>query len=141
MLWTGGGDGGPSTAPAACAGYTEPVANYTRDGAHAYVLEDPLTEPNIKRAIWVGEVYENPSTDRYAGLMDGVVPFGDFFKSWVRGLKADAANKIVMDQSMGHLTSVTQWRVGPDGYAYALEHGGYWNRALLVWPDAPATTE
>lgn len=113
-----------------CDGFVNPVAFYGR-GDHPYADEDPATNPATKRTIWVGEIYENPTTDRYSQLMDHVVPFGDLFTGWVRGLKADESDQLTMDQFLGHLEGVVSWRVGPDGYAYALSLDGDLYRALL----------
>ncbi len=45
--------------------------------------------PSTKRAIWLSEIYEAPPRDRYCGLMDHVVIFGDLFTGWVRAIRAD----------------------------------------------------
>jgi hypothetical protein len=114
-----------------CEGYQDPLVSYDRSDNHPYVDEDPETVDSSQRAIWVGEIYENPRHDRYAGMMNGVVPYGDLFTGWVRGLRADEEGSVTMDQSIGHLVYVTAWEVSPDGYAYALDLGGQLHVALL----------
>lgn len=114
-----------------CGEFVDPVAYYSRSEADAYFTEDPLTVAATRRAIWVGEIYQNPSVDRYADLMDDVVIFGDLFTGWVRALRADEDGTIIMDKAVGHLENVTQWRVAPDGYAYALDLSGQLHVALL----------
>lgn len=114
-----------------CEERTSPIASYGRKSDDPYVFDDPLTEPATKRAIWVGEIYEEKKRDRYCGLMDKVVPFGDLFTGWVRGLSVNDEGDLTMDASIGHLPSVTAWRVGPDGYAYVLTLGGGFYRAVL----------
>lgn len=115
----------------ACSSFVDPVASYGRDSDDPYVLEDPLTAPATKRAIWVGEIYSSAQTDRYCGLMDDVVPFGDLFTGWVRGLRVSRSGAVQLDIAMGHLGNVTAWRVGPDGFAYALTLDGTLHRAVL----------
>jgi hypothetical protein len=63
--------------------------------------------------------------------MNGVVPFGDIFTGWVRGLLVSDDGKLEMDKSIGHLETLISWRVGPDGYAYALTLDGDLHRAVL----------
>lgn len=118
-----------------CEGFTDPLVYFGRASDEQYVLDDPDTEPAAKRAVWVGEVYQSPRQDRYCGLMDDVVVFGDFFTGWVRALRVDAEGEIVLDQSIGHLTAVTQWRSGPDGYAYVLDLNGGFQRVVPDWAD------
>lgn len=115
-----------------CDGFTDPIAYYGRSGDEPYAADDPDTVPATKRAIWVGEIYEAPAQDRYCGLMDQVVVFGDLFTGWVRALRADAEGRVTLDQNVGHLTDVTAWRTGPDGYAYALTLNGELWRARLA---------
>ena len=112
-----------------------PLTSYGRLSDEPYVLEDPLTEPATRRAIWVGQPYENPSTDRYYGLFDDSVMFGDFFTGWVRQLRVDEDGTLIEDRSVGHLTAVTSWRTGPDGYMYVLANGSKLYRAEQVLPE------
>lgn len=115
-----------------CDGFVDPVAYYGREADHPYIADDPETEAATKRAIWMGEIYQSPGTDRYCGLMDDMVVFGDLFTGWVRGLRVDQDGAVTFDESIGHLTNVTQWRVGTDGFAYALGLDGTLFRATLV---------
>ena len=107
-----------------CDGFTDPIAHYGRSGEEPYAADDPDTVPATKRAIWVSEIYESPSRDRYCGLMNDVVVFGDLFTGWVRALRADESGEVTLNRSIGHLTSVTAWRTGSDGFAYALTLDG-----------------
>lgn len=116
-----------------CDGLTNPIASYGRKSDEPYVLQDPLTEPATKRAIWVGQAY-HPERDRYYGLFTDAVVFGDFFTGWVRRLSADENGEIVSDESVGHLTRVTSWKTGNDGYMYALTLDARLNRATQVIP-------
>jgi hypothetical protein len=113
-----------------CDELVDPKAFWGRDGEDAYTEEDPDTEPEVRRAVWVGEAYESPSTDRYFGFHDDLVIFGDFYTGWVRGMRADENGEIVEDILLGHLPGVSQWRVGPDGYMYALTYKSGLKRAL-----------
>jgi glucose/arabinose dehydrogenase len=118
---------GPCTAN--CDGLQQPLVAFGRRSDEPYVLEDPNTVPATKRAIWVGVGYEAPSTDRYYGLLDGYVLFGDFFTGWVRGLKLGTDGQLQDDRSLGNLPEITSMRLGPDGYLYALTLGGVLYRA------------
>jgi hypothetical protein len=113
-----------------CDDLVDPMTAWGRDGEDAYTEEDEETEPEVRRAVWVGEAYESPSEDRYFGFHDGFVIFGDFYTGWVRGMRADETGKVVDDILLGHLPGVSQWRLGPDGYMYALTYRSGFKRAL-----------
>jgi hypothetical protein len=115
-----------------CDGFTDPIAHYGRSGEEPYAADDPDTVPATKRAIWLSEIYESPSRDRYCGLMDDVVVFGDLFTGWVRALRADQSGEVTLNQSIGHLTDVTAWRTGSDGFAYVLTLDGELHRVELA---------
>lgn len=114
-----------------CDGLTQPLTSYGRVSDEPYVIDDPLTEPATKRAIWVGQAYHSEK-DRYFGLFDDAVMFGDFFTGWVRRLEVDEAGTLVGDQLVGHLTQVTSWKTGPDGYMYVVTLPGVFYRATQV---------
>lgn len=116
----------------ACDGFVNPLTSYGRSSEEPYVFDDPDTIPQTRRAVWVGDVYEAPSVDRYYGLFDGRVPFGDFYTGWVRALRVDDAGQLVEDLPVGHLASISAWHTGPDGHMYALTHGGALHRAVQV---------
>ena len=118
-----------------CDGVANPITSYGRESNEHYVLDDPDTEPAVRRAVWVGQKYEDASVDRYYGLMDGFLPFGDFFTGWVRGLRVNEAAELVEDRLLGHLTEVTSMKLGPDGYWYALTLNGKLHRAEQVIPE------
>jgi glucose/arabinose dehydrogenase len=115
-----------------CDDLVNAVTSWGRASDHPYVLEDPDSEPATKRAAWVGVVYEAPSVDRYYGLLDGLLLFGDFFMGWVRGLAVNDDGELRVDRLLGHLTEVTAVRIGPDGYIYLLTYGGTLYRAIQV---------
>jgi hypothetical protein len=119
---------GPCTSN--CDDLVDPKAHYGRNGDDDYDYEDPEAEPNVRRAVWVGDVYDSPSTDRYFGFHDDLLIFGDFFMGWVRGLRVDADGELTDDVFLGHLPAVTSFRVAPDGYMYALTLDGVLQRAL-----------
>jgi hypothetical protein len=64
--------------------------------------------------------------------MDQVVVFGDLFTGWVRALRVDASGDVTLNESVGHLTDVTAWRAGSDGFAYALTLDGELHRVELA---------
>jgi hypothetical protein len=114
-----------------CSGFVEPLTYYGRSSDERYVIEDPNTEPATRRAIWVGQAYD-AAKDRYYGLFDDAVIFGDFFTGWVRRLEVDSAGSLISDELVGHLTEVTSWKTGPDGYMYVLTLPGTLRRAVQV---------
>lgn len=114
-----------------CEGVTQPLTHYGRDSDEPYVIDDPFTEPEVRRAIWVGEAY-HAEQDRYYGLFDDAVIFGDFFTGWVRRLEVDDEGTLIADDLVGHLTRVTSWKTGPDGYMYLTTLGGGFYRAVQV---------
>ena len=122
---------GPCTED--CEGVTNPITSFGRASDEPYVLQDPLTEPATKRAIWVGQYYDHP-TDRYFGLFTNAVMFGDFFTGWVRRLEADEDGTVISDLSVGHLPRITSWKTGNDGYMYALTLDSRLHRATQVVP-------
>jgi hypothetical protein len=126
-----GWDHAEGACSADCEWLTDPVVSYGRKSDEAYSIEDPRTEPATKRAVWVGQAYDHPE-DRYYGLFDDSIVFGDYFSGWVRRLQVDEAGRVVSDLSVGHLTQVTSWKTGPDGYMYALTHGARLHRAEQV---------
>ncbi len=124
---------GPCTGN--CEDVVDPVAYFGRTGDDAYLLDDPEAVPATKRAIWLGDIYENPPVDRYCGLMNDVVIYGDLFAGFVRGIRADADGDVTYNEQLGHLENVTAWRTGTDGYAYALTLDGSLNRVRLDLPE------
>ena len=114
-----------------CEGLTNPLTAYGRASDEPYVIDDPATEPATKRAVWVGQAYHSDQ-DRYHGLFDDSVMFGDFFTGWVRRLEVDPSGALVSDTLVGHLTQVTSWKTGPDGFMYVLTLPGGLHRATQV---------
>jgi hypothetical protein len=47
-------------------------------------------------------------------------------------LKVDEAGLLIEDLAVGHLTSISAWHTGPDGFMYALTHDGTLHRAVQV---------
>ncbi|HEY3494978.1 MAG TPA: PQQ-dependent sugar dehydrogenase [Polyangiaceae bacterium] len=119
-----------------CDDVVDPKAYYGRtEESDDYTPDDPDAAPNVRRAVWVGQVYDSPSVDRYFGFHDDLTIFGDFFLGWVRGLRVNDDGEVTDDIFLGHLPSVASFRTGPDGYMYALVHNGTLQRAL---PRSPA---
>jgi len=114
-----------------CDGLTEPLIHFGRLSDEPYVIDDPLTDPDTRRAVWVGQAY-HADQDRYYGLFDDAVIFGDFFAGWVRRLEVNDEGTVVSDRLVGHLTDVTSWKTGPDGYMYLTTFSGGFYRAKQV---------
>lgn len=98
-----------------CEGIRDPVLHYGRSEG---------------RAVWVGELYENVTTDRYHGWFADNLFYGDFYGAWVRAVEVNEHGSVLDNRVVGNLGEVTQWRVGPDGFMYALTHPAYLYRAL-----------
>ena len=119
----------------ACPGLVNPLVEYDRSADHPYVFDDVDTEPATKRAIWVGQIYEGVGQDRYCGQLSQLVPFGDYFTGWVRALAVSSSGALIQDVPLGHLPSITSWKLGTDGFAYALTMEGDLARLRLVGSD------
>lgn len=98
-----------------CEGIRDPVLHYGRSEG---------------KAVWVGELYENASRDRYHGWFTDNVFYGDFYGEWIRAVEVNEHATVLDNRVVGKLGEVTQWRVGPDGYMYALTLPSYLYRAL-----------
>ncbi len=102
----------------------EPLLHWRRDDAtHRYFADDPDSRPSFRRVVWVGEAYPGGATDRYDGLLDDRIPFGDACLGWVRGAWADETGRLVADEPWGHLPHVTSWEPAPDGWVYVTAFG------------------
>lgn len=121
------------TGPCAegCKGSVSPLALYDRSPSHRFIKEERGAVSSESRAIWVGQIYQRPALDRYWGWMTDVVAFGDLFTGVIRGIKVDERGNSTLDEALGALTYVTQWRTGPDGYIYVLDLMGNLHVALL----------
>ena len=98
-----------------CEGKRDPVLHYGRSEG---------------KAVWVGDLYENVTTDRYYGWFTDNVFYGDFYGQWIRAVQVNEHGSVLENRVVGTLGEVTQWRAGPDGYMYALTLPSYLYRAL-----------
>jgi len=135
-----------------CESFVDPSISYSFDDEHIFIEEEPGASGNVKRAIWVGEIYEDPAFDRYHGLMNETVLFGDLFTAAIRAVTlADEAEpggaggaggagaepfvggnaRAVDHQAVGALQYVTTVKMAPDGYLYALDLSGTLHVILL----------
>jgi hypothetical protein len=115
-----------------CSQTVSPLLFYDRSNEHEFIQAEPGAHGDASRAVWVGQIYQNPSVDRYAGLMTDVVAFGDVFTGFIRGLRVNSKGVLTENKPIGALAYVAQWRPGPDGYIYVLDLGGQLHVALLV---------
>jgi glucose/arabinose dehydrogenase len=111
-----------------CDDVEDPVVEWGRTSSEPFDADDPEVVPSTKRSAWVGAVYEEPAEDRYYGLLDDRLVYGDHFTGWVRALDTDGD---LDDRHVGHLAGVVAGRVGPDGYLYLLTLDGTLHRAVL----------
>ena len=111
---------------AGCGDTVAPWDVYGRGARDPYVRADIDATPARHRSVWVGPVYRGTGGDRYAGLLDEMLLFGDSFSGFVRARGIDDEQSV----HVGHLWGLTAIAEGPDGYLYAT--------ALGTWPvDAP----
>ncbi|MFN3200974.1 MAG: PQQ-dependent sugar dehydrogenase [Bradymonadia bacterium] len=105
------------------AGLTNPVAHWDRDFEHPYVFDDPDAPPRRVRVVWVGGPDRLGAPDRYDGLMDDTVLFGDMCMGFVRALTVSEGDAITSDRHVGHMQGISQISQGPDGFLYATTYG------------------
>jgi hypothetical protein len=106
----------------ACDGVTDPVRWWGREPTGEFELEDPDVEPVINRVAWVGVEYAGVERDRYQGLMTNKVLYGDMCLGYVRGIEVDTSGEVVFDGHLGHLAGASAWKIGSDGFVYAITY-------------------
>jgi hypothetical protein len=105
-----------------CSDYTDPIRHWRRTPISDFELEDPDVAAANARVAWVGLEYTEEEADRYDGLLDGRVLYGDMCLGFVRGMRVDDDGQITSDIHLGHKTGVSAWQVGPDGYVYGVSY-------------------
>lgn len=123
-----------------CAGFADPVIEYTRDGDNRYALEDPGTFPVSGQCVYVGPFYEPRYSDRYAGQLEHVLLFGDFVLGWMRALRVDEAGGIKDDMLLGNMPGITSWSLGHDDYLYVSTYAAYTQDVAGVFRLARCTS-
>jgi glucose/arabinose dehydrogenase len=103
-----------------CDDLEEPRVAWDRRSGHPYIADDPDTVPTNARVAWVGTDYVPAEIDRYDGLFDDLIPFGDICTGWIRGLAVDDDGEVVADMYLANLPGAGIWRQGPDDYLYVL---------------------
>ncbi len=83
-----------------------------------YQRENPEPVGELRHAIALGVVYENPGADPYKNLLDGRLLFNDVFLGYVRGAKISVTGELSDNQHLFHKFAVTSMDIGPDGYIY-----------------------
>lgn len=87
--------------------------NLTQD----VIVEDAEVEPGDSWAAVGGVLYEGAA--QYDGLFDGRYFYSDFGRGFVRTAQF-TGTALQDDRHFGHLSRVTSWKTGPDGYIYGL---------------------
>jgi len=105
-----------------CDQITDPVRWWARTPTSEFELEDPEVEPVISRVAWVGVEYSGVERDRYQGLMTDKVLYGDMCLGYVRGIEVNGSGEVVFDRHLGHLAGASAWKIGPDGFVYAITY-------------------
>lgn len=107
-----------------CAGLTDPIIFWGHDDEDPFIFDDLDAEPLRSRVAWAGLRYQQPSTDRYAGELDDKVLYGDMCLGFVRALSITETGALANDAHLMHVPFATAWRLGPDGYIYAVTFDG-----------------
>jgi len=110
----------------ACGDSIAPWLSYGRSSGHPFIIDDPDATSSRLRSVWVAAPVSPALPDRYRGLWNDVMLFGDAFVGYVRGRHIDGGESF----PVGHLHFATDFAQAPDGFVYA--------SALGTWPvDAP----
>ncbi|MEJ7734621.1 MAG: PQQ-dependent sugar dehydrogenase [Polyangiaceae bacterium] len=99
-----------------CSQFADPFIHFDRSRTSPYTLDDADAEPTSKRSVYAGWVYEPNDNDRYAGLWNDVLVFGDAFVGFMRAAPLGGSGE---SWHLGHLRFPSAWAQGPDGYVYA----------------------
>jgi hypothetical protein len=84
-----------------------------------FVQDDLRASPTNKRSVYVGWIYQPTENDRYDGLWDDVVVWGDAYVGFMRAAELDdPANS----WHLGHLQFPTAWGQAPDGFVYVTSY-------------------
>ena len=105
-----------------CADLTDPVFTWDRSGDHDFIVEDPEAPAINARVATAGLAYDASLHDRYAGLLDDRVIYGDMCVGFLRAARF-SDDHVVSDEYVGHLRTVASLRQSADGYIYALSLG------------------
>lgn len=110
-----------------CEGLVDPVVSYGHDGSDPYLRDDPDAAPTEQRSVFVSAEYPIAAGDGdpYGDRLDGRVFFGDFAIGFVRTLLVDEDGAVREDRHAGHLQAASSFRIGPDGYYYVAQFGGF----------------
>ncbi len=125
---------GPCELGAACEGLTDPLIAWHRGEDDPRLLDDPDAEPVAQRVAWVGPSYDahrGDGPDRYAGLLDDRILYGDLCLGFLRGVVVDDDGVVTDDRHLAHLAGSTAMAVGPDGFMYAATFG----KCMNVGPE------
>ncbi|MEZ4328560.1 MAG: PQQ-dependent sugar dehydrogenase [Polyangiales bacterium] len=106
--------------PCACDTFEDPIRHWGRSESHPYVRADPDAVLGWARVVWTARASRSGVPDRYQGLLDDAVLYGDMCVGFVRRMKVDQTGMVTEDEPVGHLANATGWDVGPDGYVYAV---------------------
>jgi len=106
-------------------GYRNPIVAYRRSvEAVDFRAEDPMAVISGLASVMIGAVYHGP---QYGGLLDGSLPFGDFYDGYTRyvGVAAGADGNGEITDTDGvpgshlvHEDAITSYVLGPDGFIY-----------------------
>lgn len=111
---------GRSCFEPSCAQTVQPLVFWDDAETNRYILDDPLASGSKNdRAAWVGAEYVPDADDRYSGLLDNKMLYGDFYAGFIRAVTLDDSGRVASDEHLGHLQLVVAWRQGVDGYIYA----------------------
>jgi len=103
-----------------CEGFSDPTFSYSRAPNDPLSLDDELADQKTRfRVAWVGTEYDPSQGDRYNGLLNGKMLFGEWYMGWIRAAKVDAKGVVTGNDFVGHLPFIVSWGQGVDRYLYA----------------------
>jgi len=106
-----------------CKGTIPPAFYWGRGTDSDYIADDPQVETTLARVAWVGPEVLAHEPDRYGGLLDGSMLFGDYCAGFVRHGRVDEEGLPTLDAPLGHLNNASAFRQHSDGFVYAVTFG------------------
>ncbi len=106
-----------------CGQTKTPTFFWARGASPDYIADDPEVETTIARVAWAGPEVVRHEPDRYFGLLEGSVLFGDYCAGFLRHGRVDDDGVPTLDAPLGHLNNAGAFRQHNDGYVYAMTFG------------------
>jgi len=102
-----------------CSLYDDPWVYYGRSSSEQFVRDDLRASATNKRSVYVGWIYQPTENDRYGGLWNDVVVWGDAYVGFMRAAELDDP---ASSWHLGHMQFPTAWGQAPDGFVYVTSY-------------------